>query len=143
MFKRRCVYFRCSYHFIHNIQKSERILLFYFLKSSLNNLPTEFQMWFFLILLLLPEMYSCTDEMDYIPKDWLDPNDMRNYDRNTKTMKNSYHISDPASCSVCQRAQEENQRLEIFIERFINRLLQSANLKVNLSHKIPFTIVQY
>ncbi|XP_065203233.1 chloride channel CLIC-like protein 1 [Planococcus citri] len=92
-------------------------------------------MWFVFSLILLAKLYSCV-EMDYIPKDWVDPNDMRYYDRSTKTMKNSNTDFDSTSRDVCENTQhfdpylqEENQRLKIFIERLINRILQSASLK--------------
>lgn len=76
--------------------------------------------------------------MDYIPKEYVNPNDMRYYDRSTKTMKysNTAHQRNEEH-SVCDHVKhegsdlrDENERFEIFVERFINRLLQSANLKV-------------
>lgn len=65
---------------------------------------------------------------DYIPNDWVDPTDMRYYDRYTKTMTAPADAVDGIANK--KHDKEEIKKFEIFIQRFINRFLQSADVKV-------------
>ena len=78
--------------------------------------------------------YFCTSvavsaaDHDYIPSDWIDPTDMRNYDRYSKSMRTPR--VDPAATQTERESRGEVRKFEVFLERFINRFLYSADLKV-------------
>lgn len=89
----------------------------------------------FLIILLLCHLVHSHD-MDYIPENWIDPTDMRNYDVTNKRMRKSslYEDSEAPGSSTnidnCTTHAKDLRRFEIFLERFINHVLSTSNLKV-------------
>lgn len=75
-------------------------------------------------------------EPSYIPSNWVDPTDMRNYNRQTKSMK-PLQVAEKNDTMENINSQKDArdinykvERFEIFLQRFINRILLTANLKV-------------
>lgn len=74
----------------------------------------------------------------------IDPTDMRYYDISTKKMRSSPPVEE--SKAFGSSTNDENRtahaqdlkRFEIFLERFINHVLSTANLRVNNLYEIPF-----
>lgn len=92
------------------------------------------------LIIIICLWWSCltfADDHDYIPSDWVDPTDMRYYDPYTKSMR-SPKSDVPAGVGNCDtnsehkqhESREEIKKFEIFLQRFINRFLYSADLKV-------------
>lgn len=88
------------------------------------------------IVMIAMVVHVTAPDGNYIPKHWVDPNDMRNYDRRTKTMKNADTCSakgencPPPKLSEPTDATDEVNRYKVFLERFINRFLLAAHLHV-------------
>lgn len=81
--------------------------------------------------------------MDYLPKDWVDPHDMRKYDRVNKKMKSleETKTSESAKNDNCTKHRGNLERFEIFLERFVNHVLSTANLKVTFSIWLKYSSV--
>ncbi len=90
-------------------------------------------------------IWNCTitnaSDMNYIPDDWVDPTDMRHYDRFSKSMKmdtssKTTNEDGPNTNPPLKNRSPPNEielkRYGIFVERFINRILFAADLKVSL-----------
>lgn len=73
-----------------------------------------------LILCLSSQLTNCSIEDEFV-----DPLDMLNYDRSTKSMKR------PKTVSSSENVPIENDRCTLFLSRFVNILLKNTGLSVS------------
>lgn len=74
-----------------------------------------------LILCLSSQLTNCSAEDEFV-----DPLDMLNYDRSTKSMKR------PKTVSSSENEPIQNDRCTVFLSRFVNILLKNTGLSVSV-----------
>lgn len=101
-----------------------------------------FRMKIIVICCLWISVSAGDSDSSYIPSDWVDPTDMRNYNRQTKSMKSptaqvaGTKDEDVDNSTNYRHLNDEVERFEIFLQRFINRVLLTADLKVSVSYRL-------
>lgn len=81
-----------------------------------------------LILYLSSQFTSCTVEDEFV-----DPLDMLNYDRATKSMKRPKTVSSESEPI-------QNDRCTAFLSRFVNILLKNTGLSVSVHFKFTYIV---